>query len=85
MRMDSIPKETSIRSAFGEVEVEYSLDANILLATKTIYFTLSRIPPENYADFLRFRERLLARGQTAISRGQDRALISSCFAAVSQQ
>jgi hypothetical protein len=54
MRMDSLPKKTSIRSAFGEVEVEYSLDANILLATKTISFTLSRIPPENYADFRDF-------------------------------
>ncbi len=54
MRIDRVPEKTSIKSEFGELQVEYSLDGNVLLATQTLSFTVSRIPPEKYPDFRDF-------------------------------
>ena len=49
-----VPDKASIKSEFGELHVEYSLNGNILLATQTLSFTVSRIPPEKYPDFRDF-------------------------------
>jgi hypothetical protein len=54
MRLDRVPDKTSIQSEFGELQVEYSLDGNVLLATQTLSFTVSRIPPEKYLAFRDF-------------------------------
>ena len=47
-------EKASIKSEFGELRVKYSLDGNVLLATQTLSFTVSRIPPEKYPDFRDF-------------------------------
>jgi hypothetical protein len=54
MRIGLVPDKTSIKSEFGELQVEYSLDGNALLATQTLSFTVSRIPPEKYPEFRDF-------------------------------
>jgi hypothetical protein len=54
MRIDRVPDKTSIKSEFGELQVEYSLEGNVLLATQTLSFTVSRVPPEKYPDFRDF-------------------------------
>jgi hypothetical protein len=54
MRIDRVPDKTSIKSEFGELQVEYSLNGSVLLATQTLSFTVSRIPPEKYPDFRDF-------------------------------
>ena len=54
MRIDRVPERTAMRSEFGDLQVEYSLDGNVLLATQTLSFTVSRIPPEKYPDFRDF-------------------------------
>jgi hypothetical protein len=54
MRVESLPNKNSIKSEFGEMEVEYSLSGNILTATHTLSFTESRIPPEKYMEFRDF-------------------------------
>ena len=46
--------KTSIESQFGKLQVEYSLDGNVLLATQIFSFTVSRIPPEKYPDYRDF-------------------------------
>jgi hypothetical protein len=53
-RIDRVPEKTAMRSEFGDLQVEYSLDGNVLLATQTLSFTVSRIPPEKYPDFRDF-------------------------------
>jgi hypothetical protein len=54
LRVDRVPEKTSIQSEFGELEVEYSLEGNVLLAKQTQSFVLTRIPPEKYAKFRDF-------------------------------
>jgi hypothetical protein len=54
MRVERIPDRTNIKSEFGELEIEYSLAGNILHATRTLTFTVSRIPPEKYPAFRDF-------------------------------
>jgi Domain of Unknown Function with PDB structure (DUF3857)/Transglutaminase-like superfamily len=54
MRIERVPEKTSIKSEFGELQVEYSLDGNVLLATQTLSFTVSRVPPEKYPEFRDF-------------------------------
>jgi len=53
-RIDRVPEKTSLKSEFGDLQVEYSLDGNVLLATQTLTFTVSRISPEKYPDFRDF-------------------------------
>ena len=52
--IERLPDKTSIQSEFGELEVEYSMSGNVLLANLTLSFTQSRIPPEKYAEFRDF-------------------------------
>jgi hypothetical protein len=54
MRIDRIPDKTSIKSEFGELDIEYVLDGNVLLATQMLSFTQSRISPEKYPEFRDF-------------------------------
>ena len=54
MHVDRIPDKTSIKSEFGELEVEYSISENVLVATQTLSFTHSRISPEQYPEFRDF-------------------------------
>lgn len=54
MKIDRVPEKTSIKSEFGELQVEYTLDGNALLATHTLSFAVSRIPPEKYPEFRDF-------------------------------
>ncbi len=54
MRVESLPAKTSIQSEFGDMEVEYSANANVLVATEILSFTQSRIPPEKYPAFRDF-------------------------------
>jgi hypothetical protein len=54
LRIDRVPDKTSIKSEFGELQIEYSLDGNALLATQALSFTVSRIPPEKYPEFRDF-------------------------------
>jgi hypothetical protein len=63
MRVEHVPDKTSIKSEFGELEVEYSVDGNVLLATQTLSFTLSRILPEKYPDFRDFVNASLRAGR----------------------
>ncbi len=53
-RIGRLPQKTSIKSEFGEFEVGHSLDGSRVVATETLTFTVSRIPPEKYADFRGF-------------------------------
>jgi hypothetical protein len=54
MRIDRIPDKGSIKSEFGELDVEYSVSENVLIASQTLTFTQSRIPPEKYPEFRDF-------------------------------
>lgn len=54
MRIDRIPDKTSIKSEFGELQVEYSINGNVLFATQTLSFTQARISPEKYPAFRDF-------------------------------
>jgi hypothetical protein len=54
MRIESLPGTAPIKSDFGEMKVDYSMSGNILLATFTLTYTQSRIPPEQYAAFRDF-------------------------------
>ena len=54
MRIERIPEESSIKSEFGELEINYSVIENVLIATHSLSFTQSRIPPEKYPEFRDF-------------------------------
>jgi hypothetical protein len=54
LRIDRVPEKTSIKSEFGELQVEYALDGNVLRATQILSFTVSRILPEKYPEFRDF-------------------------------
>ncbi len=54
MRVDRLPDKTSIQSEFGELDVEYSMSGNAILAKQTFSFTQSRIPPEKYPAYREF-------------------------------
>ena len=54
MRIERVPDKTSIKSEFGDLQVEYSLDGNVLVASQILSFTVSRIPPEKYPGFRDF-------------------------------
>jgi hypothetical protein len=54
MHVASLPNSTQIKSEFGELEVTYSLNGDNLLATLTLTYAQSRIPPEQYAAFRDF-------------------------------
>jgi hypothetical protein len=54
MRIERLPDKTSIKSEFGEVAIEYSMSGNVLVASQTVSFAQSRIPPDKYPDFRDF-------------------------------
>jgi hypothetical protein len=54
MRLENMPEENTVQSDFGRVHVDYEMKGNVLQATKTITFTLTRIPPEKYPAFRDF-------------------------------
>ncbi len=54
MHVDRLPEKTSIKSEFGELEIEYSVNESVLSAAQTLSFTQSRIPPEKYPQFRDF-------------------------------
>jgi hypothetical protein len=54
MRVDRVPDKSSIKSEFGDLEIEYSVSGNVLIATHTLSFTQSRIAPEKYPEFRDF-------------------------------
>ena len=54
MKIDRIPNKTSAQSEFGELEVTYSLEGNVLTAKEVLSFTKSRISPEEYPSFREF-------------------------------
>jgi len=51
MRVERLPDKTSIKSEFGEVQIEYTMSGNDLVATQTVSFAQSRILPDKYPDF----------------------------------
>jgi hypothetical protein len=54
MKVERLPDKTSVKSEFGEVAIEYSMSGNVLVATQTVSFAQSRIPPDKYPDFRDF-------------------------------
>jgi len=54
MNIERIPNRTSAQSEFGELEVTYSLEGNVLNAKEVLTFTKSRISPEEYPSFREF-------------------------------
>ena len=54
MRVERLPDKTSVKSEFGEITIEYSMNGNVVTATQTISFLESRIPPEKYPGFRDF-------------------------------
>ena len=54
MRIDRVPEKSLIKSEFGELEVEYSISGNVLIATQTLSFTQSHIPADKYPEFRDF-------------------------------
>ena len=54
MRIERLPDKTSIKSEFGEVTIEYSMSGDVLVATQTVSFAESLIPPDKYPDFRDF-------------------------------
>lgn len=54
MKAERLPEKTSVKSEFGEITIEYSTEGNQIIATQTISFSVSRIPPEKYPPFRDF-------------------------------
>ena len=54
MRVERVPEKTSLKSDYGELEIEYSASGNVLVANSTLIFGMSRIPVEKYAEFREF-------------------------------
>lgn len=54
MRIERVPDNISVKSEFGEVSIEYSMNGNVLTATQTVSFAQSRISPEKYPEFRDF-------------------------------
>jgi hypothetical protein len=43
-----------VKSEFGDLAIDYSVNGNVVQATQILSFTLSRIPSEKYPDFRDF-------------------------------
>lgn len=54
MRIERLPEKVSVQSEFGAVSIDYSMSDNALVATQSVSFTESRIPPEKYPAFRDF-------------------------------
>ena len=54
MRLERVPDNVSLKSEFGEMNIEYTLSGNTLVATQRVSFAQSRISPEKYPEFRDF-------------------------------
>jgi hypothetical protein len=54
MKVEGVPEKISLKSEFGELQVEYTLNGNALMATETLSFTQSRVEPDKYPAFRDF-------------------------------
>ncbi len=54
MRLEHLPENVSTKSEFGDASIEYAMAGDVLMATQTVSFAQSRIPPEKYPDFRDF-------------------------------
>ena len=54
MGVARLPEKIKTHSEFGEIEIEYSMSGNILTATQTLTYAISRVPPEKYPAYREF-------------------------------
>lgn len=54
MKVQSIPDRVSVKSEFGELTIEYSVNGNVLTASENLSFSQGLIPPEKYMGFRDF-------------------------------
>jgi hypothetical protein len=54
MKVQSIPDGVSVKSEFGELTIEYSVNGNVLTASENLSFSQGLIPPEKYMGFRDF-------------------------------
>jgi hypothetical protein len=54
MRVERLPDKVSVKSEFGEITIEYSMNGDALVAMQMMSFAQSRIPPDKYPDFRDF-------------------------------
>jgi hypothetical protein len=66
MHVGGVPEETSVKSDFGSLVVDYSANGNMVLANFALSFTMSRVPPEKYEAFRGFVNAVLRAGQVRL-------------------
>jgi hypothetical protein len=54
MRVESVPDKISVKTEFGELTIEYSMNGNVLTASENLSFSQGLIPPEKYMEFRDF-------------------------------
>ena len=54
MRVESVPDKISVKTEFGELTIEYSVNGNVLTASENLSFSQGLIPPEKYMEFRDF-------------------------------
>jgi hypothetical protein len=54
MKIERLPDKVSTKSEFGEVTIEYAMNENVLVATQTVSFAVSRVLPDKYPGFRDF-------------------------------
>jgi hypothetical protein len=54
MKIERVPDKVSTKSEFGEVTIEYAMNENVLVATQTVSFAVSRVLPDKYPGFRDF-------------------------------
>lgn len=54
MRGESVPGKISVKTEFGELTIEYSVNGNVLTASENLSFSQGLIVPEKYMEFRDF-------------------------------
>lgn len=54
MRVESVPDKISVKTEFGELTIEYSVNGNVLTASENLSFSQGLILPEKYMEFRDF-------------------------------
>jgi len=54
MCIQSVPDKLSVKSEFGELTIEYSLNGNVLMASENLSFSQGLILSEKYMEFRDF-------------------------------
>jgi hypothetical protein len=54
MRVDGLPDKLSVKSEFGELQIEYSTEGGTVTAKEVLSFSQTRISPEQYPQFRDF-------------------------------